>query len=146
MKKLNAETTYVYSSKFDTQIKDRLTLAEMESICQDVMTADGYFEREARLVAGVLVYACEEIDVETQVEDVIASGLWDEVQEILKADIKKIREGIAYYDSLGYVLTKLMDNVTDELNNLVDKIPTLDKVIDAMGYSENSEGLISNGR
>lgn len=108
----------IHLKEFDVDIKPYLTMAEMDAICTEMLETDNYFEREAKLISGVVSFACEDIKEGTDIDLLLDCGLWNMIQYHLFAYIEKIKSAMHYYDSVNYTLNSLTKNADDLMKSI----------------------------
>lgn len=121
---------------FDVEIKTYIPIEEQANICAFVMESDDYFERKLKLVMGVFCAVVKEADNTLTYDDIVSSGIWDEVYKELKPYIDEISEGVKYYSSIEYAVTKGLEELTKGLNDFSENMPSLDKVIETLEQAQ----------
>lgn len=95
-----------YSENFDIEIKQYLTLSQIQEIINAVLQVETFEERENIIDYFLLVFMTnieqEKID-ELGPDIFIESGLIDEVKSSIK-NIDKLFDGIVYHESTGKAL------------------------------------------
>lgn len=95
-----------YSENFDIEIKQYLTLAQMQEIINAVLQVETFEERENIIDYFLLVFMTniEQKKIDELGPDIfIESGLVDEVKNSIK-NIDKLYDGIVYHESTGKAL------------------------------------------
>lgn len=131
---------------FDIEIKTYIPIEEQANICALVMQSDDYFERKLHLVMGVFCTVVKEADSTLTYDDIVSSGIWDEVYKELKPCVDEITEAVKYYSSIEYAVTKGLEEITKGLNDFAENMPSLDKVIETIEQAqEKLESDKTNG-
>ena len=121
----------VYLDEFDITVKKYLELEEMATICQQMVETSNYFERQARLISGVVSFACEDIPVGTDINALLASGAWFDIKSILQTYIDLILRGVEYYDSLSFSIKETVKNMESFIRS-PETLETINKVKELM--------------
>lgn len=102
-----------YLENYDIEVKQYLTLAQIQEIINAVLKVETFEERENIIDYFLLVFMTnigkEKID-ELGPDIFIESGLMDEVKNSIK-NINKLFEGIIYHESTGKALRTLSNSL-----------------------------------
>lgn len=102
-----------YLENYDIEVKQYLTLAQIQEIINAVLQVETFEERENIIDYFLLVFMTnigkEKID-ELGPDIFIESGLMDEVKNSIK-NINKLFEGIIYHESTGKALRTLSNSL-----------------------------------
>lgn len=115
----------IYLEEYDVTLRPYLTLQEQQAITDLMMDSDDMFDRKIRLISGVIEF-CTDItdDLDVDINDVIASGLWHEIEDKMFDYITDIEIAVEKYDSISWVFSKLCDSLTENINKLAESLPT----------------------
>ena len=121
----------IYLKEYDVTLRPYLTLQEQQAITDLMMNSDDMFDRKIRLISGVIEF-CTDItdDLDVDINDVIASGLWHEIEDKMLDYITDIEIAVEKYDSISWVFSKLCDSLTENINKLAESLPTEDKFLE----------------
>lgn len=121
----------IYLEEYDVTLRPYLTLQEQQAITDLMMNSDDMFDRKIRLISGVIEF-CTDItdDLDVDINDVIASGLWHEIEDKMFDYITDIEIAVEKYDSISWVFSKLCDSLTENINKLAESLPTEDKFLE----------------
>ena len=121
----------IYLKEYDVTLRPYLTLQEQQAITDLMMDSDDMFDRKIRLISGVIEF-CTDItdDLDVDINDVIASGLWHEIEDKMFDYITDIEMAVEKYDSISWVFSKLCDSLTANINKLAESLPTEDKFLE----------------
>lgn len=121
----------IYLKEYDVTLRPYLTLQEQQAITSLMMDSDDMFDRKIRLISGVIEF-CTDItdDLDVDINDVIASGLWYEIEDKMCDYITDIKIAVEKYDSMSWVFSKLCDSLTENINKLAESLPTEDKFLE----------------
>lgn len=121
----------IYLKEYDVTLRPYLTLQEQQAITDLMMDSDDMFDRKIRLISGVIEF-CTDItdDLDVDINDVIASGLWHEIEDKMFDYITDIEIAVEKYDSISWVFSKLCDSLTENINKLAESLPTEDKFLE----------------
>lgn len=121
----------IYLEEYDVTLRPYLTLQEQRAITDLMMDSDDMFDRKIRLISGVIEF-CTDItdDLDVDINDVIASGLWHEIEDKMFDYITDIEIAVEKYDSISWVFSKLCDSLTENINKLAESLPTEDKFLE----------------
>lgn len=121
----------IYLKEYDVTLRPYLTLQEQKAITDLMMDSDDMFDRKIRLISGVIEF-CTDItdDLDVDINDVIASGLWYEIEDKMYDYITDIKISVEKYDSMSWVFSKLCDSLTENINKLAESLPTEDKFLE----------------
>lgn len=121
----------IYLKEYDVTLRPYLTLQEQQAITSLMMDSDDMFDRKIRLISGVIEF-CTDItdDLDVDINDVIASGLWHEIEDKMFDYITDIEIAVEKYDSISWVFSKLCDSLTENINKLAESLPTEDKFLE----------------
>lgn len=121
----------IYLKEYDVTLRPYLTLQEQQAITSLMMDSDDMFDRKIRLISGVIEF-CTDItdDLDVDINDVIASGLWYEIEDKMYDYIIDIKIAVEKYDSMSWVFSKLCDSLTENINKLAESLPTEDKFLE----------------
>jgi hypothetical protein len=121
----------IYLKEYDVTLRPYLTLQEQQAITSLMMDSDDMFDRKIRLISGVIEF-CTDItdDLDVDINDVIASGLWYEIEDKMYDYITDIKIAVEKYDSMSWVFSKLCDSLTENINKLAESLPTEDKFLE----------------
>lgn len=121
----------IYLKEYDVTLRPYLTLQEQQAITDLMMNSDDMFDRKIRLISGVIEF-CTDItdDLDVDINDVIASGLWHEIEDKMFDYITDIEIAVEKYDSISWVFSKLCDSLTENINKLAESLPTEDKFLE----------------
>lgn len=121
----------IYLEEYDVTLRPYLTLQEQQAITDLMMNSDDMFDRKIRLISGVIEF-CTDItdDLDVDINDVIASGLWHEIEDKMLDYITDIEIAVEKYDSISWVFSKLCDSLTENINKLAESLPTEDKFLE----------------
>lgn len=121
----------IYLKEYDVTLRPYLTLQEQQAITDLMMNSDDMFDRKIRLISGVIEF-CTDItdDLDVDINDVIASGLWYEIEDKMYDYITDIKIAVKKYDSMSWVFSKLCDSLTENINKLAESLPTEDKFLE----------------
>ena len=121
----------IYLKEYDVTLRPYLTLQEQQAITDLMMGSDDMFDRKIRLISGVIEF-CTDItdDLDVDINDVIASGLWHEIEDKMFDYITDIEIAVEKYDSISWAFSKLCDSLTENINKLAESLPTEDKFLE----------------
>lgn len=121
----------IYLEEYDVTLRPYLTLQEQNAITDLMMNSDDMFDRKIRLISGVIEF-CTDItdDLDVDINDIIASGLWHEIEDKMFDYITDIEIAVEKYDSISWVFSKLCDSLTENINKLAESLPTEDKFLE----------------
>lgn len=121
----------IYLKEYDVTLRPYLTLQEQQAITGLMMDSDDMFDRKIRLISGIIEF-CTDItdDLDVDINDVIASGLWYEIEDKMYDYIADIKIAVEKYDSMSWVFSKLCDSLTENINKLAESLPTEDKFLE----------------
>lgn len=123
MKELK-ELDYIYSQKFDINIKPYLSLSQIQKIINEVLQVDNFEERESIIDYLILCYATDigqkKVD-ELGPDILLQSGLIDEVKNNIK-NLNKLFEGITYHESAGKALREIAKKLPEDLNEMMKDV------------------------
>lgn len=121
----------IYLEEYDVTLRPYLTLQEQKAITDLMMNSDDMFDRKIRLISGVIEF-CTDItdDLDVDINDIIASGLWHEIEDKMFDYITDIEIAVEKYDSISWVFSKLCDSLTENINKLAESLPTEDKFLE----------------
>ena len=121
MKELKGLKT-IYLDNYDIEVKQYLSLSQIQKIINEVIQVDTFEERENVIDYLLLVYCTnigqEKID-ELGPDILIESGLVDEVKKNIK-NIDKLIEGIGYSESTGKALRDISKKLPNDLSELIN--------------------------
>ena len=121
MKELKGLKT-IYLDNYDIEVKQYLSLSQIQKIINEVIQVDTFEERENVIDYLLLVYCTnigqEKID-ELGPDILIESGLVDEVKKNIK-NIDKLIEGIEYSESAGKALRDISKKLPNDLSELIN--------------------------
>ena len=137
MLKLTLNET-VHLDKWDIDIIPYISIKNMESIINHLISCDNGMEREMALIADVLV-ACTDIysdeDANYTYEEVLYSGLWDDIMEAcphIRRNIEQIKSEVDDVLSVKWSLIKFIDTMTEKVKSIDYENFDADKFIKAM--------------
>lgn len=121
----------IYLEEYDVTLRPYLTLQEQKAITNLMMDSDDMFDRKISLISGVIEF-CTDItdDLDVDINDVVASGLWHEIEDKMFDYITDIEVAVEKYDSMSWVFSKLCDSLTANINKLAESLPTEDKFLE----------------
>lgn len=123
MKELK-ELDYIYSQKFDINIKPYLSLSQIQKIINEVLQVNNFEERESIIDYLILCYATDigqqKVD-ELGPDILLQSGLIDEVKNNIK-NLNKLFEGITYHESAGKALREIAKKLPEDLNEMMKDV------------------------
>lgn len=121
----------IYLKEYDVTLRPYLTLQEQKAITDLMMDSDDMFDRKISLISGVIEF-CTDItdDLDVDINDVVASGLWHEIEDKMFDYITDIEVAVEKYDSMSWVFSKLCDSLTANINKLAESLPTEDKFLE----------------
>lgn len=121
----------IYLKEYDVTLRPYLTLQEQQAITGLMMDSDDMFDRKIRLISGVIEF-CTDItdDLDVDINDVIASGLWHEIEDKMSGYITDVEIAVEKYDSISWAFSKLCDSLTENINKLAESLPTEDKFLE----------------
>lgn len=121
----------IYLKEYDVTLRPYLTLQEQKAITNLMMDSDDMFDRKISLISGIIEF-CTDItdDLDVDINDVIASGLWYEIEDKMYDYITDIEIAVEKYDSISWVFSKLCDSLTENINKLAESLPTEDKFLE----------------
>lgn len=134
----------IYLKEYDVTLRPYLTLQEQQAITDLMMNSDDMFDRKIRLISGVIEF-CTDItdDLDVDINDVIASGLWHEIEDKMSGYITDVEIAVEKYDSISLAFSKLCDSLTENINKLAEALPTEDKFLEVaktlMGKQSNDK-------
>ena len=137
----------VHLDKWNIDVTPYITIENMESIINDLLNCDYGLERDMRLMADVLV-ACTDLyngeeDAHYTYEEVLYSGLWDDILDAcpyLKKNIEKIKEEVKDLLSVERSVVNFIDSLTVKIQELdISQLDT-DKIADAMNLLSSKLG------
>lgn len=115
----------VYLMNGEIEIIPYLMVKEMELIINNMLQTSSLLEQQQILVANVLVCTTNLFDEDTDekyvYEDIIYSGLWNEILEkcpYLKQNIETIWKEVNKRQNLEFKLCAMVDSATEILNQL----------------------------
>lgn len=121
MKELKGLKT-IYLDNYDIEVKQYLSLSQIQKIINEVIQVDTFEERENVIDYLLLIYCTnigqEKID-ELGPDILIESGLVDEVKKNIK-NIDKLIEGIGYSESAGKALRDISKKLPNDLSELIN--------------------------
>ena len=121
----------IYLKEYDVTLRPYLTLQEQKAIVDLMMDSDDMFDRKICLISGIIEF-CTDItdDLDVDINDVIASGLWHEIEDKMFDYIDDIEMAVEKYDSMSWAFSKLCDSLTVNINKLAESLPTEDKFLE----------------
>lgn len=112
----------IYLDNYDIEVKQYLSLSQIQKIINEVIQVDTFEERENVIDYLLLIYCTnigqEKID-ELGPDILIESGLVDEVKKNIK-NIDKLIEGIGYSESAGKALRDISKKLPNDLSELIN--------------------------
>jgi hypothetical protein len=129
----------IHLDKWDIDVTPYITIENMESIINDLLDCNYGLERDMRLMADVLV-ACTDLyngedDAHYTYEEVLYSGLWDDILNAcpyLKQNIQKIYEEVDDLLSVKKSVMNLLDVLTEKIQNINVSDLDLSQLTDAV--------------
>ena len=129
----------IHLDKWNIDVTPYITIENMQSIIDDLINCEYGLERDMRLMADVLV-ACtnlynSEEDVHYTYEEVLYSGLWDDILEAcpyLRKGIEKINEEVDDFLSVKRSAITLLDTLTEMIQKIDVTDLDLSQVTDAI--------------
>ena len=122
----------IHLDKWDIDVVPYLTVENMEAIINDLINCSNGMERKMRLIADVIV-ACtdlyDEDDARYTYEQVLYSGLWDDMLEAcpyLCDNIKTIENEVKEWLSAERAIMTFFDTITSKVNNLDIDLKNID--------------------
>jgi hypothetical protein len=139
----------IHLDKWDIDVTPYITIENMESIINDLLDCNYGLERDMRLMADVLV-ACTDLyngkkDVHYTYEEVLYSGLWDDILEAcpyLRKNIDKINAEVKDLLSVERSVINLIDTLTEKIKDFDVNSLDLSQLTDAI--KEVAPVLINN--
>lgn len=121
----------IYLKEYDVTLRPYLTLQEQKAITDLMMDSDDMFDRKISLISGVIEF-CTDVtdDLDIDINDIVASGLWHEIEDKMFDYITDIEIAVEKYDSISWVFSKLCDSLTENINKLAESLPTEDKFLE----------------
>lgn len=128
----------VYLEKYDVHINPYMTIQQEQATVNLMMGEDDEFARKVALMNSVIVF-CTDIptDQDIDLNDVIMSGLWEEIFGICATPIFEIERIIDKYNSMDYAFSKLLNKLSDNIEDFASALPSVDELIRNM--VENQE-------
>lgn len=123
MKELVKQT--VHLDEYDLNVNLYLTIAQIDAIAKSAIKFSKWAEREANIIALTMYFATdikkEEIE-SAGVENIVASGLWDEVRYNI-CNIQKVYDAIEYMESPTRGLLEVLNTINAKVKGVdVDKL------------------------
>mgnify|MGYP003300761775 CR=1 FL=1 len=130
----------VHLDKWDIDVVPYITMENMGSIINDLLTCQNGLEREMRLMADVLVSYTDlftDKDAKYEYEQIMYTGLWDDILDAcpyIREGVEKINREVKETLSVEKSLMQLIDTATLKLQELdvdLTKVDT-EKIIEAL--------------
>ncbi len=130
MKELKRPET-IYIGEYDINLRPYLTLQEQEAIVSLMLNSDNLVEREVKLITGVVEF-CTDIptDSDVDINDIIISGLWDEIQDKMGDYIWNVEHMVSKYDSMDFTFSKLVNLLAEKLDSLANALPNENQLVE----------------
>lgn len=130
MKELKRPET-IYIGEYDINLTPYLTLQEQEAIVSLMLNSDNLVEREVKLITGVVEF-CTDIptDSDVDINDIIISGLWDEIQDKMGDYIWNVEDMVSKYDSMDFTFSKLVNLLAEKLDSLANALPNENQLVE----------------
>lgn len=123
MKELEKQIAHL--DEYDLSVNFYLTIAQIDAIAKSAIKFSKWAEREANIIALTMYFATdikkEEIE-SAGVENIVASGLWDEVRYNI-CNIQKVYDAIEYMESPTRGLLEVLNTINAKVKGVdVDKL------------------------
>lgn len=130
MKELKRPDT-IYIGEYDVNLRPYLTLQEQETIVSLMLNSDNLIEREVKLITGVVEF-CTDIptDSDVDINDIIISGLWDEIYDKMGNYILNVEYMVSKYDSMDFTFSKLVNLLAEKLDSLANALPNENQLVE----------------
>lgn len=127
----------VHLDKWDIDVIPYLSMKNMESIINHLISCENGLQREMALIADILV-ACTDIYSDKKAdytyEEILYSGLWDDIMEAcpyLRANVDKIKSEVDDVLSVKWSLIKLIDSLTEKVQSIDYEKFNIDEIVEA---------------
>lgn len=127
----------IHLDKWDIDVIPYLSMKNMESIINHLISCENGLQREMALIADVLV-ACTDIYSDKKAdytyEEILYSGLWDDIMEAcpyLRANVDKIKSEVDDVLSVKWSLIKLIDSLTEKVQSIDYEKLNIDEIVEA---------------
>lgn len=127
----------VHLDKWDIDVIPYLSMKNMESIINHLISCENGLQREMALIADILV-ACTDIYSDKKAdytyEEILYSGLWDDIMEAcpyLRANVDKIKSEVDDVLSVKWSLIKLIDSLTEKVQSIDYEKLNIDEIVEA---------------
>lgn len=127
----------IHLDKWDIDVIPYLSMKNMESIINHLISCENGLQREMALIADILV-ACTDIYSDKKVdytyEEILYSGLWDDIMEAcpyLRANVDKIKSEVDDVLSVKWSLIKLIDSLTKKVQSIDYEKLNIDEIVEA---------------
>lgn len=127
----------IHLDKWDIDVIPYLSMKNMESIINHLISCENGLQREMALIADILV-ACTDIYSDKKAdytyEEILYSGLWDDIMEAcpyLRANVDKIKSEVDDVLSVKWSLIKLIDSLTEKVQSIDYEKLNIDEIVEA---------------
>lgn len=119
----------VYLEEFEVYVEPYMTIQQEQATVNLMMETNDEFVRKIALMNSVIEF-CTDIPTDENIDlnDIIVSGLWDEIVCICESPIREIKEIIKKYDSMDYAFSQILDILSDNIENISSMLPSQDKI------------------
>lgn len=128
----------IHLDKWDIDVIPYLSMKNMESIINHLISCENGLQREMALIADILV-ACTDIYSDKKAdytyEEILYSGLWDDIMEAcpyLRANVDKIKSEVDDVLSVKWSLIKLIDSLTEKVQSIDYEKLNIDEIVEAI--------------
>ena len=128
----------IYLEKYDVHVNPYMTIQQEQATVNLMLEEDDEFARKIALMNSVVAF-CTDIPTDQGIDlnDVIMSGLWEEITHICVNPIHEIEWTIKKYDSMDYAFSKLLNKLSDNIENFTSALPSVEDLVRNM--VENQE-------
>lgn len=127
----------IHLDKWDIDVIPYLSMKNMESIINHLISCENGLQREMALIADILV-ACTDIYSDKKAdytyEEILYSGLWDDIMEAcpyLRANVDKIKSEVDDVLSVKWSLIRLIDSLTEKIQSIDYEKLNIDEIVEA---------------
>lgn len=127
----------IHLDKWDIDVIPYLSMKNMESIINHLISCENGLQREMALIADILV-ACTDIYSDKKAdytyEEILYSGLWDDIMEAcpyLRANVDKIKSEVDDVLSVKWSLIRLIDSLTEKVQSIDYEKLNIDEIVEA---------------
>lgn len=120
----------VYLEKYDVHVNPYMTIQQEQATVNLMMGEEDEFAKKIALMNSVIAF-CTDIptDQDIDLNDVIMSGLWEEVAYICANPIFEIESAMKKYNSMDYAFSKLLNKLSDNIEDFTSALPSVDEFI-----------------